>query len=239
MPLLECKSLTLKYGSMTVLSDISFSLEQGDYLCVVGENGSGKTTLMKAILNLIPVSGGEIRFADDFRRTEIGYLPQQTALQRDFPTTVGEAVISGCQNRKGLLPFYTSDDRKRASDAMERLGILSIKNKSYSALSGGQQQRVLLARALCATKSLLLLDEPAAALDPVATAELYELIDSLNHDDGITVIMISHDIAAAVRHASRLLHLKTDDYFFGSTEEYVHTKMGKYFIGDKENGTNC
>ena len=219
MSQIKCENLTLGYGSQEILSGLSFEVNRGDYLCIVGSNGSGKTTLMKTVLGLTKPLGGSIEFSDGLSASGIGYLPQQTEVQRDFPASVEEIVISGCLGRGGFHPFYTKADRALAEQSMERMEITSLKNRCYRELSGGQQQRVLLARALCATRDILLLDEPVAGLDPKVTADMYDLIDSLNKNDGVTVIMISHDIDKAIGYASHILHIGTD-IFFGTREEY-------------------
>ena len=198
--LIECKNLTAGYEGMPVVKDLSFNVSAGDYLCIVGENGSGKSTLMKTILGLRSALSGEIIFGDGLKQTEIGYLPQQTAAQKDFPATVREVVLSGCLGRKGLSPFYSKADKKLCEDNIELLGITGIAHRSYRNLSGGQQQRVLLARALCATGKLLLLDEPVSGLDCMVTAEMYGIISRLNREQGITIIMISHDLQGALKY---------------------------------------
>jgi zinc transport system ATP-binding protein len=229
MPLLCVDNLSLGYDGKAVVSDLSFSVETGDYLCIVGENGSGKSTLMKALLGLKAIDKGQIKASDGLRQTEIGYLPQQTVVQKDFPASVREVVQSGCLNRCGLRPFYNKAERQIARDNMERLGILPIAEKCYRDLSGGQQQRVLLARALCAARRLLLLDEPVAGLDPGAAHDMYELIQSLNQS-GITMVMVSHDISA-VKYASHILHLgKGNVLFYGRTDEYLHNEASKWNI---------
>ena len=230
MAQITCRNLSFAYDGETVLSDIKFSLDAGAYLCIVGENGSGKSTLMRGILGLKQPSKGEIVF-DDLKPTEIGYLPQQTQIQRDFPASVREVVLSGCLNgSKG--PFYSRADRSLANKNMEKLSITNIANRSYRELSGGQQQRVLLARALCAAKELLLLDEPVTGLDPVVTAEFYRLIKKLNRDSGIAVIMVSHDIECAVENANKILHLGSRGVeFFGTTEDYLKSDAGRRFAG--------
>ena len=225
MALLTCRDLSLGYEGREIISNLSFEVNSGDYLCIVGENGSGKSTLMRTILGLRSPLSGSIVTGDGLRQNEIGYLPQQTVVQRDFPASVWEVVLSGCQNKQGLRPFYNSAEKETAERNLDRLGISSLKKRCYRELSGGQQQRVLLARALCATGKILLLDEPVAGLDPKVTAEMYRIIDSLNKDDGITVIMISHDISSALKYASHILHISSD-YFFGTKEEYIHD--GKY-----------
>jgi zinc transport system ATP-binding protein len=215
------------YDGKTVAADLSFCVNAGDYLCVVGENGCGKSTLMKTLLGLKPPVSGEILTGDGLLPNEIGYLPQQTAAQKDFPASVGELVRSGCLNRCGLRPFYTKNEKRTAKDNMEKLGIASIAKRYYRELSGGQQQRVLLARMLCAAKKIMLLDEPAAGLDPKAAAEMYSLIKTLNGDDNITVIMISHDIAASVKYASHILHIgERRLLFFGATAQYLKSEIG-------------
>ena len=229
MQLLACQDLTLGYDSKIVLGGLNFSVEAGDYLCVVGENGSGKSTLMKTLLGLQPALGGRIRI-QGLKKNEIGYLPQQTVVQKDFPASVQEIVLSGCQGSCGLRPFYNRKEKALAEQNMRRLGITELKTRCYRELSGGQQQRVLLARALCATRKLLLLDEPAAGLDPIVTAEMYRLIEDLNREDGITVIMISHDIAEVLRFATHILHIGRQ-VFFGTREEYLQSESGRMFSG--------
>ena len=232
MALLQAEKLSIGYDSHVIVGDISFTVNTGDYLCIVGENGSGKTTLMKTLLHLQePVCGRIIR-GEGLKKNEIGYLPQQTPVQKDFPASVREIVLSGCQGRCGLRPFYNKEEKKLAYENMERMGILPLSNRCYRELSGGQQQRVLLARALCATRKLLLLDEPVSGLDIIVTKEMYSLIRELN-SEGITIIMISHDIAAAVRYASHILHIGTN-VFFGTKDEYLADGAGNAFLKDGE-----
>jgi len=219
----------MSYDGRAVVENISFELTQGDYLCIVGENGSGKTTLMKGMLGLLPLSGGNIEF-HGVKRTEIGYLPQQTVVQRDFPASVREVVLSGRLNHCGLLPFYTRRDRVCANDNMERLGIAAEAGKSYRDLSGGQQQRVLLARALCAADKLLMLDEPVAGLDPVMTGEMYSLLEKLNRD-GMTLVVISHDLKNAVHYGNKILHMRRGAHFYGATDDYVKTDLYRFMSG--------
>lgn len=230
MAQLTCKDVSFTYDGQTVLSDINFSVDAGSYLCVVGENGSGKTTLIKGILGLKTPSSGKIEF-NGVKPTEIGYLPQQTQIQRDFPASVYEVVLSGRLNSMGGRLFYGAEDKKAAQENMERLGIEDLKDRCYIDLSGGQQQRVLLARAMCATKKLLLLDEPVTGLDPVATNEMYNLIKLINLCDNTSVIMISHDIHAAVRYATHILHLGHRQLFFGTTSEYRQSDLARRFVG--------
>lgn len=234
MALITVKNLSLAYDQLTVIEDLDFSVSSGDYLCIVGENGSGKTTLMKTLLGLRKPSSGSIEFGDGLKKNEIGYLPQQTVVQKDFPASVREIVLSGCQGRMGMSPFYKAEEKALAEENMKRLDILDIQNRCYRDLSGGQQQRVLLARALCATQKLLLLDEPVSGLDPRVTAEMYNLISDLNHE-GITIIMISHDITMAVRYASHILHIGSE-IFFGTRDAYLKSEMGKSFAAG-EGGT--
>jgi len=229
MPQLICKNLALGYEGKTVVSDLSFSVSKGDYLCIVGENGSGKSTLIKTILGLKMPMQGKITTENGFAATEIGYMPQQSIVQKDFPASVREVVRSGCLNRCGLRPFYNKAEKQLAEENMEKLGIANLAKRCYRELSGGQQQRVLLARALCATRTILLLDEPASGLDPKATVEMYELIAGLN-TSGITIIMVSHDIAASVRYASHILHIGNGaTVFFGTKDEYIASKLGYVF----------
>ena len=210
MALITVKDLSLGYEHRTIAEGISFTVNAGDYLCIVGENGSGKTTLMNTLLGLRAPIAGQIITGDGLKRNEIGYLPQQTVVQKDFPASVYEIVLSGCQGRCGFRPFYTKSEKLLAQQNMERMGIEDLAHRCYRELSGGQQQRVLLARALCATRKVLLLDEPVAGLDPVVTEQLYKLIKELN-DEGITIIMITHDIDAALRYSSQILRIGGDD----------------------------
>jgi len=228
MSQLTCSGLTLGYEGHVVLRGLDFSVDAGDYLCIVGENGSGKSTLMKTILGLLKPVSGTIAWGGDLRENEIGYLPQQTVVQKDFPATVQEIVLSGCQGRAGRRPFYNKAEKELARQNMEKMGISSLSRRCYRELSGGQQQRVLLARALCATRKILLMDEPVSGLDPRVTAEMYDLIRRLNRE-GVTVIMISHDIAAAVRYASHILHIG-DEVFFGTVEEYRQSSLAARFL---------
>ena len=236
MAQLTCQNLCAGYDGRPVLQDLSFELLAGDYLCIVGENGSGKSTLMKTILGLQAPISGRILTGDGLRKNEIGYLPQQTVVQKDFPASVREIVLSGCQGRCGSRPFYNKEEKQLAADAMEKMQIAQLAKRCYRELSGGQQQRVLLARALCATRKMLLLDEPVSGLDPKVTAEMYALIEKLNREDGITVIMISHDIAAAVKYASHILHIG-DAVFFGTKTEYLQSPQGRLFAAEKGGGT--
>lgn len=234
MALLTVKDLSLGYDNRTIVEDLNFTVSAGDYLCIVGENGSGKSTLMKTLLHLQPPVKGEIIAGDGLKNNEIGYLPQQTIVQRDFPASVREIVLSGCQSRCGLRPFYNKAEKALAAENMERMRITDLADRCYRELSGGQQQRVLLARALCATRKVLLLDEPVSGLDPKVTAEMYELIKELN-DEGITIIMISHDIAAAIRYATNILHIGSS-VFFGTKEEYLESETGKFFLMQQKGG---
>lgn len=228
MSLITCENLSLGYEGKAILSGLNFNINAGDYFCVVGENGSGKSTLMKTLLNLTPPISGKITLGDDLKRTDIGYLPQQTIVQKDFPASVREIVLSGCQSRCGLRPFYNKEEKNMADSAMRKMRIDNLANHCYRDLSGGQQQRVLLARALCATKKVLILDEPVSGLDPKVTAEMYKLIDELNKKDGITIIMISHDIVAAVKYSTHILHIG-ETLFCGTKEEYLNSDIGKGF----------
>ena len=228
MSLLTVKDLTVGYETGAVAEHIDFELNTGDFLCIVGENGSGKTTL-KTLLHLKSPMSGEIIMGEGLRRNEIGYLPQQTAVQKDFPASVREVVISGCEAGCGWRPFYNKAEKKMAERNMERMGISRFASRCYRDLSGGQQQRVLLARALCATERMLLLDEPVSGLDPKATQEMYDLIQTLN-EGGVTIIMISHDIEEAVSYASHVLHIG-ENIFFGTRDEYIRSRQGMEFLG--------
>ena len=237
MAQISCQNLTLGYNGKSVIKDLSFEVNQGDYLVIVGENGAGKSTLMKGILGLIQPLAGKLMFDEELSSGTMGYLPQQTLIQRDFPASVKEVVLSGCQAAKKFSPFYNKSDKATALKNMEKMGISHLSNVCFRNLSGGQQQRVLLARALCATKAALLLDEPVTGLDPTATADLYQAIKTLNKE-GVTIIMISHHIHSALTDASHVLHLGQLT-FWGTTEEYKQSPLGKLFLKEEalEHGT--
>ncbi len=230
MDLITCRDASFVYEGTTAVSGLNFTVAAGDYLCIVGENGSGKSTLVKGLLKLKAPHTGSISTGGIALR-EIGYLPQQTAVQKDFPASAYEVVLSGRLGARGIMPFYSKKDKAIVEENIKRLDIDSLKNRCYRELSGGQQQRVLLARALCATRKILLLDEPVAGLDPIGTQELYRIIDQINREMGITIIMVSHDVRSAVTYASHILHLSTAQAFFGKTEDYVKSDVGISFLG--------
>ncbi len=231
--ILECDKLTASYDGSNVISGLSFTINEGDYVCILGENGSGKSTLVKCLLGIKTPDSGKIVMGEGLKQTDIGYLPQHTDLAKGFPATVAEVVISGCLGRRGLRPFYSPNEKKIAQQAMERLGIADLAKRSCRELSGGQQQRMLLARAMCAAKKLLLLDEPVTGLDPSAAADMYSLISELNQKDNMTIIMVSHDVVKSLDDASRILCLCSSDHsFYGTPEEYANSHISSKFIGD-------
>ena len=219
MAQITCKELAIGYDGRAILDNINFSVNRGDYLCIIGENGSGKSTLMRTLLHLQQPVSGTVMSGDGVKNDEIGYLPQQTVIQKDFPASVREIILSGCQNHCGLRPFYNRQEKKLADEMMQKLEIVHLANKCYRELSGGQQQRVLLARALCATKKILLLDEPVSGLDPKVTEEMYRLIERINREDKITIIMISHDVRGAMKYASHIMYIG-EQIFYGTRQEY-------------------
>ena len=228
MSLLKITDLTLGYDSTVVVKDLNFTVDPGDYLCILGENGAGKSTLMKALTGLLKPISGTIERGDGLEPSELGFLQEQTQIQKDLPASVQEIVLSGCLSRLGWRPFYSAKEKAIAAENLERLGISDLRKESFKDLSGGQQQRVLLARALCSTGKLLLLDEPVTGLDPVAQIELYELIQKLNNE-GTAIIMITHDADTAVEYSSHILHIG-DELFFGKKEEYLQSPVGKKFL---------
>ncbi|MCQ2462018.1 MAG: metal ABC transporter ATP-binding protein [Clostridia bacterium] len=235
MALIKCNNACFGYDGTPVLTDVNFAVNKGDYLCIVGENGSGKSTLIKGLLKLKTPVSGTVETGDGLLSTEIGYLPQQSEAQKNFPASVYEVVLSGRLNSCHRRPFFSAEDKKAANEKLELMGMSDMKKRCYHELSGGQQQRVLLARALCATKKLLLLDEPVAGLDPIVTNDMYKLIEKINKEHGITIIMVSHDIAAAVKYSTHILQLGHKQLFFGSTSEYTKSNWGKTFLGGEEN----
>lgn len=230
MPLLSCNQLTVAYDKKIAVDHVSFQIEAADYICIVGKNGSGKSSLIKSILGLVPIQSGQIQFLEGLKANEIGYLPQQTNAQQNFPASVFEIVLSGFLSKQGWRPFFSKKDKQVALDNMNKLEILHLKNTPYIELSGGQQQRVLMARALCATDKLLILDEPVTGLDPVMMQTFYHLLQELNRTEKITILMISHDVKTAVQFANKILHLDKSIQFFGPTEDYTQSPIGKKFL---------
>lgn len=230
MCLLKCEHVSYSYEGSPAVTDISFKVHQGDYLAIVGENGAGKSTLVKGLLRLKKPSQGSVVYGDGLKPNEIGYLPQQTQTQKDFPASVYEVVLSGSLNRLGKHVFYTKRQKETASEKLEMLGISSLRERCYRDLSGGQQQRVLLARALCATKRILLLDEPVTGLDPIVSGNMYKIIRGLRQEQKITIVMVSHDVEGAVREASHILHIARRQMFFGTAEDYRNSPIGKAFL---------
>lgn len=229
--LLECRNVDFGYEHEDAVKGVNLEIDRGDYLCVVGENGSGKSTLMKGLLGLLKPTNGEIWVAEELKNHGIGYLPQQTAAQKDFPATVYEVVLSGCLSQMGRWPFYGKKEKELAELQMERLKIQDLRKKCYRELSGGQQQRVLIARALCAARGLFILDEPITGLDPAASQELYALIRELNQKEGMAILMVSHDIQSILSEAGKILHMKKESLFYGTTEEYRRSEIGRRFLG--------
>ena len=234
--LIKCEHLDLGYENQDAVVDVNMEVDPGDYLCIVGENGSGKSTLIKGLLGLLKPMGGRLLVDEELKRTGIGYLPQQTAAQKDFPATVMEVVLSGCLSRRGFRPFYSRAERERALANMEKLGVSSLKKQCYRELSGGQQQRVLIARALCATKELLILDEPITGLDPAAIQDFYAMIRRLNREEGVAILMVSHDLRNAVEEAGKILHLQKHVLFYGAAHDYMRSPAAGHFFHEKERG---
>ncbi len=236
MSLIKCEEVSLKYKNQPVVEKLTFCVNSGDYLCILGENGSGKSTLIRALLGLKKTSFGKIEYGEGLKKSEIGYLPQQKDVQRDFPASVAEVVISGCLGKRKFIPFYSKAQKALANESMKKLGIEALASRCYRELSGGQQQRALLARALCASSKLLLLDEPVTALDPKVAAEFYSLIKKLN-DDGVTIVMVTHDLDMATSQSTHILHLSRAPKFFGSVEDYIQSDVGRAFI--RKGGARC
>ncbi len=221
---ISCQDLSIGYSNITLHEQINFAIPHGSYTCVIGENGVGKSTLIKTLLGLVPPLSGSIAIENDSKGTDIGYLPQQTQVQKDFPASVFEVTLSGCLNKIGLRPFYTKSEKQLARDMLDKLGMLEFSKRSYSELSGGQQQRVLLARALCATNKILLLDEPTAGLDMATTTDFYHLIKELNQE-GITIIMITHNLNDAIDDSNYILSVETKEVIYMTTAEYKERYM--------------
>ena len=230
-PLITCSHVDFGYENHDAVIDLNMEVCPSDYLCIVGENGSGKSTLIKGILGLLKPTGGSLKIDEDLRRTGIGYLPQQTAAQRDFPASVREVVLSGCLSRRGSRPFYSREEKQLAAENMRRLGIEDLGRRCYRELSGGQQQRVLIARALCATRRMLILDEPVTGLDPSAIQDFYHLVRQLNREEHVTILMVTHDVGNVLQEAGKVLHLKQRVLFYGTAEDYRASEAGRLFLG--------
>ena len=225
MSLLEINNLVLGYEKQTIINNISFEVNNNDFILIVGSNGVGKSTLVKGILGLIKPLSGEINY-NDLKKKFVGYMPQETKVDANFPASVKEIVLSGLLNNMGFRPFYNKEDKKRLDEVLSILHIENLKNKSFSELSGGQRQKVLLARSLCATKKLLILDEPSNNLDQQSKAEFYTTLKHLNEGHNIAIIMITNDIDNDSLIGNKVLALKTDGYTFTSTDEYM--EMNNY-----------
>ena len=232
--LLRCEHVDFGYENQDAVIDVSLEVNTGDYICIVGENGSGKSTLMKGILGLLKPTAGRIEVSEELKKAGIGYLPQQTAAQKDFPATVFEVVLSGCLGKRGNRPFYSSKEKETALANLERLGIMDLKKSCFRDLSGGQKQRALIARALCATDKLLILDEPITGLDPSAIQDFYYIIRKLNREEKVAILMVSHDMANIVKQAGKILHLQQKVIFCGTMREYLKSGIGRQFLGGDE-----
>ena len=246
MAQLRCENISVGYEDGIVVSDVSFELNRGDYVCIVGENGAGKSSLLKGILGLARIQGGKIEYGDGMSRADVGYLPQQKDYQKNFPATVKEVVMSGFLNKMGLRPYYNRAEKAKAMEILSDFGMADYVRASFGSLSGGQKQRVLLARAMCATDKPLLLDEPTTGLDPVATEELYELLKRLNREKKTTILMVSHDLNKAVSDAGLILHVnkRSGCGYFGPADKYLDSEAARHFLGldyknSEETGTTA
>ena len=233
MAQLRCENISVGYEDGIVVSDVSFELNRGDYVCIGGENGAGKSSLLKGILGLAKIQGGKLEYGDGMSRADVGYLPQQKDYQKNFPATVKEVVMSGFLNKMGLRPYYNRAEKAKAMEILSDFGMADYVRASFGSLSGGQKQRVLLARAMCATDKLLLLDEPTTGLDPVATEELYELLKRLNREKKTTILMVSHDLNKAVSDAGLILHVnkRSGCGYFGPADKYLDSEAARHFLG--------
>ncbi len=227
MALINVRNAGVRFEGVPAIESVTLSVAKGEYLVILGENGSGKSTLIRAMLGLVRLRTGSIAYSDGLRKNQIGYLPQQTAAQKDFPASVEEVVLSGCVSRMGIRPWFAKEEKRRAERAMAMLEITGLRRESYRTLSGGQQQRTLLARALCATDLMVLLDEPVSGLDPDAAEEMYAIIRRLNKENGVAVIMVSHDVDAALRDADRVLVMEKSPVYLGSPEGYYEFAQGR------------
>ncbi len=231
MELMRCENLSLAYDGLVALSEVSFSIKEADYLCILGDNGTGKSTLLRAILGLKRLHKGIVSYENGLKKSEIGYLAQQTDVQKEFPASVMEVVLSGCIAGNQRSPFYKKDQKERARKALQTLDITELSKSCYCELSGGQQQRVMLARAICAAKRVLVLDEPTTGLDPKMTTEFFDLMQRMNQEEGVAIVMVTHDIHCATKYSKHILHLGEKTSFYGSCADYRESELGKHYIG--------
>ena len=234
--ILSVKNLYCGYGSVEVLSDVSFDVEKGDYIGLAGPNGAGKTTLVKTVLGLsekfkgiIKLFGQDLKSFDGWGR--VGYLSQRvTAFNPLFPAAVKEVVGLGLLSQKEFPKRFGRADDAKIMQSLDLMGISDLHRKPVSDLSGGQQQRVFLARALVSNPELLILDEPGTALDPQSREDFFEFIKKLNRDKGITVILITHDTAQIGQYANKLLYMDKKVVFYGSFSDFCRSaEMHQYF----------
>lgn len=216
--LINIKNLSINYGDCSIINNLSFDINEGDFLCIVGPNGSGKSTLIKAIIGEVKYSSGSIIFSPSIKQNAIGYLPQNNKINESFPATVTEIIATGCLNRHH---FMNKEMKQKITQTIKTLHIASIKDKEFSELSGGQRQKVLLARALCATSKLLILDEASNNLDYNSKISFYKMLKKLNETDNLTIVMVTHDLDHNNLLGNKILSLDRDQPFFGSTKEYI------------------
>ena len=235
MSLIKFSNIEFKYDSKQILQNVSFEVNKGDYVCILGENGTGKSTLLNLLSGILKPTSGSIEFFDESLKSKIGYLPQQIQIQDNFPASVYEIVLSGCVNKLKLYPFYTRIEKQIANYNINLLGISDIKAKSFHELSGGQKQRVLLARALCSAENLILLDEPVSGLDPVVTESFYDTIHHLNTEHGTTIVMVSHDIKKSLEFATHIIYISKNSFYYAKKDDFLNSEVSKKIVGGNHN----
>ena len=233
MSLIKCNNIEFKYDGKEILKNISFEVNKGDYLCIIGENGSGKSTLLNILTGILKPNNGTVTLSNNLSKKEIGYLPQKSEIYENFPASVYEVVISGCVNKLSIIPFYRRKEKQIANYNMNLLEISNIKNKCFHELSGGQKQRVLLTRTLCSTRDVILLDEPVSGLDPIITESFYNVVNHLNSEHGTTVVMVSHDIQNCLKYASHILYIGKDLFYYGSKSDFLNSEFSKNIRGNQ------
>ena len=233
MSLIKCNNIEFKYDGKEILKNISFEVNKGDYLCIIGENGSGKSTLLNIISGVLKPNNGTVTLDSNLSKKEIGYLPQKSEIYENFPASVYEVVISGCVNKLSIIPFCRRKEKQIANYNMNLLEISNIKNKCFHELSGGQKQRVLLARTLCSTRDIILLDEPVSGLDPIITESFYNVVNHLNNEHGTTVVMVSHDIQNCFKYASHILYIGKELFYYGSKSDFLNSEFSKNIRGNQ------
>lgn len=227
--LVKLEDVWVYYDDVPILEGVNLSIDEDDFLGIIGPNGGGKTTLLKVILGLVKPSRGEVTFLGgdpERNRKFMGYVAQYSMFDRDFPINVWDVVLMGRCGNAGLTKRFSDEDRKIALKALETVGMLDYKDRQIGRLSGGEQQRVFIARALVVEPKILLLDEPTAGIDMPMQTEFYELLAGLKQR--IAIVLVSHDISAVSVYVDKIACLNRQLYYHGSKEVGPETLEATY-----------